>query len=275
VATIPEGELNLATLRPKGNLTLRLMFAGGWAVLSIMGIIFTLVGIGMTFFAWHSVTSEKRYEKEGMIAEGTVLRKDTYTTRSTSGTGRRRRTRRRTHYRVYYTFAAQDGSKHSGKDNLSHSTWSRLKKGSKLKIQYLPSDPAKNRPEAAKPGMMAWLVVLFPIGFGGAGLVMLIIPLRRAIKHAGLLSSGTLTKGAVDGKRQRTDITINNRHPYNIAYTFALADGEVHTGEELVMDRKMSDRLNVGDPIGVIYLPTNPDKNAIFRDKWMKHFQAG
>ena len=51
VASTPSGELSLATMRPKGNLTLRLMFEGGRTVLTILGAVFALVGVGTVFLA--------------------------------------------------------------------------------------------------------------------------------------------------------------------------------------------------------------------------------
>jgi hypothetical protein len=116
--------------------------------------------------------------------------------------------------------------------------------------------------------------VLFPVVFGGAGLIMLVIVGRRARKYASLLANGTLTKAAVEEKRLRTDITVNSRHPYDIHYTFALPDGTIHAGKDMVLDQGLAAKMEPGSPIGVIYLPADPDKCAIFREKWLKFFQA-
>jgi hypothetical protein len=274
MASAPDGELNLAALRPKSHLKLRLMFDGGWKWLTLIGVIFALVGIGTIFVAKYFIALEKRYEREGKTAMGTVTKKDTYTTTSSHGTGRRRRTTRTTHYRVYYEFTDAEAHKHSGKDNLSYSRWRELEAGSSIEIQYLPSDPAKNRPLAARHGKTIWFVVLFPVVFGGAGLVMLLIVGRRAAKHGRLLANGTLTRGVVEEKAERHDITINNRHPFSITYTFALSDGEVHTGKDLVTDLRFAAKLAQGEAVGVIYSPASPDECTLFREKWMKHFQA-
>ena len=273
MATPPAGELNLATLRPKSHLTVRLLFEGGWSVLTILGAIFLLTGIGTAFLARFLISAEKRYEREGRTVQASVTSKDTYTTRSTSGTGRHRRTRTRTHYRVAYTFRTDDGTSHSGRGNVSHSLWSSLAPGKPIEVQYLPDNPSKNRPAAAKQGRTVWFVVLFPLTFGGAGLVMLAIVGRRARKHGTLLTQGNLTRGTVEEKTLRRDIRINNRSPYAISYRFESADGGTHTGKDLVLDEATAATLEPGEPVGVLYLPTRPDQCTLFRKKWMKYFQ--
>jgi hypothetical protein len=275
MASTPDGELNLAALRPKSGLTVRLMFSGGWSVLSLLGIVFALVGVGTLFVARYFISLERHYEREGRAVQGVVERKDTYTTRSTTGSGRRRRTRTKTHYRVHYSFTAADGVTRSGKGDIPSGLWHRLEKGSAIDIQYLASDPGRHRPAASASGKLVWLFVLIPAVFGGAGLLMLFFALRRARKVAGLLSRGTLTRGVVEEKALRRDITINNRHPFDIHYTFALPDGTVVTSKDLVLDRRVTDALEVGQPIGILYLPDDPDTSTLFRDQWMKFFQHG
>lgn len=269
--TAPGNDLDLTTLRPKGHLTLRLMFDGAWTVLTVAGAIFALVGLVTVFVAAHLISLERRYEREGKVVQGTVESKDHYTTRSRS---RRGHSRTHHHYRVAYAFQAADGQTHKGKGEIARSLWNRLGRGSTIDVQYLPAKPSKNRPASAKSGALVWLFVLFPVGFGGAGLVMLAIVRRRAARHAGLLSNGTLTKGAVEEKKVRRDITINRRHPYDIHYTFALPDGTLQTGKDLILDAKLTDRLEPGDAVGVIYLPADPQQSSLFREKWMKHFQT-
>jgi len=275
MASTPDGELDLTTLRPKSGLTARLMFDGGWTVLTILGLVFTAAGVGTIFLASFLISREQRYEREGRTVQGTVTRKDTYTTRSTTGTGRHRRTRTTTHYRVHYTFATEDGTRHSNHGNVPSRLWRSLSKGSSIEIEYLPDKPESNRPTASRAGWKAWLIVLFPVGFGGAGLLMLFFSVRRARKYAALLSNGRLTKAAVDRKEVRNDITINNRHPYDIHYTFALPDGTIQEGKDLILDRRITDSLEPGSPIGVIYMPADPSQCALFREKWMKFFQHG
>ena len=59
MAVPPDSELNLATLRPKGALGLRLMFDGGWKVLTLLGLVFATVGLVMVFVAYYTISLEQ------------------------------------------------------------------------------------------------------------------------------------------------------------------------------------------------------------------------
>ena len=269
---IPDADQNLAALRPKGLLRLRMMFDGFWKWLTLMGVIFTAVGVAAAGVAGYFILLEVRYGREGRTATGQVTGKDTYATHSSSdssGTST-------THYRVAYTFTAPDGSTHSGSGDTQYERWEPLAPGDPIEVQHLASDPATHRLLGERTGGLAWLFVIFPVAFGGAGVVLLVVAARSGGKKARLLANGTLTRGVVEAKEEHTNITINDRHPYDVTFTFALAlaDGEVHTAKTLVTDFKFAATLEPGTPIGAIYLPGDPDKATIFQDKWKKHFRA-
>lgn len=271
---ITSGELNLSALRPKPNLKLRLMFDGGWKWLTIIGIIFALVAVVSLLVVVHAMSVERRFEKEAVKTTATITEKNTYTTTEEDTETRHRQTER--HYRVFYTFAASDGRDVQGKAELRKQRWESLGPGDTIQIEYLPSDPGKNRPIEARPGKLVALFILLPVVFLAVSVILLLIVGRRASKHGRLLSQGTLTEGRVEEKIERQDITINNRHPYTIRYVFDSPAGESHAGKDLVTDLDFAARLLPGKPVGVIYLPGDPGKNTIFRDKWAKYFvEAG
>jgi len=272
MAVPPDGELNLATLRPKGALGLRLMFDGGWKVLTLLGLVFAIIGLVMVFVAYYTISLEQRYKREGQTVAGTVTAKDTYTTTHTSGTGRRRRRTTRRHYRVDYTFKDGQDKSHSGQGEIGSGKWHRLKTGDAIDIEYLPAEPSKNRPKGS--GALAWLIVIFPVAFGGGGLAMLYFARRHARRHASLLREGTLTRGVVEEKTPNMSMKINNRHPMDVTFTFALPDGEIHTGKEMVTNLKFAAKLQPGQPVGVIYMANEPDSCTIFRDKWTRFFRS-
>lgn len=269
MAAMPDRELDLTTLKVKSGLTTRLMLDGGWAVLSILGLVFTTVGVATFFLASFMIGQEKRYEKEGRTVQGTVIKKGSYT----SSSSQRGTTRRSTHYCVDYTFTTEDGQERAGEGDIPHSLWRTLDQGSAIEVQYLPHRPSENRPLASSEGYVVWLFALFPLIFGGSGLVMLFFAVRRARKYASLLANGRLTKAAVDRKEVRRNMKINGRHPYDVHYTFVLTDGTTLTGTDLVLDEDAS-RLEPGTLIGIIYQPADPGKCVIFQDKWRKFFQG-
>jgi len=231
------------------------------------------VAVGSFFVVVHAISVEQRFEKEAQVTTATIDKKDTYTTtEEDSDTGHRRTVR---HYQVFYTFAIPEGQRTEGKGELRKYRWESLSRGDSIDIEYLPSDPKRNRPVETRSGKLVWLFVLLPVSFLAASVVMLAIVGRRAFKHGRLLSQGALTKGTIEEKTERHDITINNRHPYTIRYLFDLPCGESHRGKDLVTDLEFAAKLIPGKPVGVIYLPTDPSKCTIFRDKWTKYFVEG
>lgn len=266
MAATQDGVLNLAALRPKGLLRLRLMFDGFWKWLTLIALLFTAIGVVAGGVAGYFVLLEVRYDREGHTATGKVTDKDTYATRSSDSNISS------THHRVAYTFTAPDGSVHSGRGETTQDRWEPLKPGDPIEVQYLASSPATNRLLGERTGGIEWLIVLFPLLFGGVGLILLLVCARSAGRTARLLARGILTRGVVQSKQERTSITINDRHPYDVTFTFSLADGTARTGTALVTDIKLAQRLEPGTPIGAIYLPDAPDQCAVFNERWRKHF---
>jgi hypothetical protein len=267
------GELSLSALRPKGNLKLRLMFDGGWKWLTMIGLIFALVAVGSFFVVLHAISVEQRFEKEAQEATAKIEKKDTYTT--TEEDTESGHTHIVKHYRVFYTFGIPDGRSIEGKGELRRKRWESLSPGDSIQIEYLPSEPNRNRPIEARSGKLVRLMILLPAVFLAVSGVMLAIVGRRASKHGRLLSQGTLTEGTIEEKVERRDITINNRHPYTVRYVFELPDGESHAGKDLITDQDFAAKLMPGKPVGVIYLPGDPRKCTLFRDKWAKYFVEG
>lgn len=268
MAAQPGKELDLSSLRPKGFLRLRLMFEGAWKILTLVGIVFGLGAIVGAAVLYFLIAEEQSYRREGVRAAATVTDKGTYRTRS-GDSGSQTTT---THYRVYYTFKDAGGASHAGKGDVERELWDQLQPGGTLEVEYLPSRPSRNRPTGSGMGGFVWLFVLIPAIAGTVGVVMLVIVGRRAARNARLLTQGTLTRGVVEEKAEETSITINDRHPFRIAYTFALPDGEVRTGKDLVADLAFAAKLAPGAPVGVVYLPADPARSALFHDRWMKYF---
>lgn len=274
MTNMTSGELNLSALRPKSNLKLRLMFDGGWKWLTIIGAVFAFVAVISLLVVLHAMSVERRFEKESVVTTATITEKNTYTTtEEDTETGHRQIER---HYRVFYTFAAHDGRDVQGKAEVRKQRWESLSPGDTIQIEYLQSEPGENRPVEGRPGKLVALFILLPVVFLAVSVILLAIVGRRASRHGRLLSQGTLTQGTIEEKIERQDITINNRHPYTVRYVFDVPEGVSHAGKDLITDLDFAARLLPGKPVGVIYLPGDPGKNTIFRDKWAKYFvEAG
>ncbi len=117
------------------------------------------------------------------------------------------------------------------------------------------------------------MFLLFPTLFGGVGVVLLVVSSRHARQTAYLLAHGILAGGRVESKQERTSITINDRHPYDVTFSFSLADGTPRQGKTLVTDIKWAAQLAPGTPVGAIYLPDDPGRCAIFNARWRRFFR--
>ena len=269
-------ELDLSTLRPKGNLKLRLMFDGAWKWPTRVGGAVVIGGVVAAFAVAYAL-SARSAERELQTATATIDSKDTYTTtqRVTDSRGRVTGIRNVTRFRISYTFRTATGRTVRGSANVTRERWVALKPGDKIPIEYLPSNPTVNRPFVARERTNeSYLLALIPLGLWVGGGILLTIARRHANRIARLLTEGVLTQGVVEEKSERRDITINNRHPYSVRYRFSLPDGESRQKTELVADLRFAATAVPGGGIGVVYLPTDPDRSALFRDKWARLFES-
>jgi hypothetical protein len=268
LATRSGTELDLSQLQPKRFLSLRLMFEGPWKILTLVGVALglgALVGLVVLGFL---IAEEQSFRREGKRVAATVTDKDTYQRRSGN-----RSNSSSTHYRVHYRFQDADGAAHEGHGDVSRQHWNELQPGRALEVEYVPSRPGRNRPVGTSSRGLIGAVTLVPTITGLVALVMFAIVGRRAVRNARLLGQGTVTQGVVTGKREETSITINNRHPFRVTYTFTLRDGEVRTGTDLVADLEFASKLTPGVAAGVVYLAADPAQCALFRDPWIRYFQ--
>ena len=94
---------------------------------------FFLAGVALaTAGAWTGFT-EYRLRTAALAAEGVVLKKEVVSRRA----GRIRHVR--------YEFRPRAGSHMTGSGRLDEQAWSALREGSRVKVLYLPDNPAKNR----------------------------------------------------------------------------------------------------------------------------------
>lgn len=270
MATRPGPELDLSQLHPKRFLRLRLMFEGPWKILSLVGIVFGLGALVGLVVLSVLVAEEQSFRREGVRVAATVTDKDTYQKRSGN-----RGNSSSTHYRVHYRFSDAGGAAHEGHGDVSRQLWDALQPGGALEVEYVPSRPGRNRPAGSSARGLIGAVALVPTIAGLVALVMFAIVGRRAVRSARLLGQGVVTQGMITAKREDTSLTINNRHPFRVSYTFTLGNGEVRTGADLVADLEFAAKLTPGGPAGVVYLAADPAQSALFRDHWIRYFHAG
>ena len=258
--------LNLSELRPKDHLILRMMFDGRYALLSATGLLLAVVTLLLAVAGVRSVLLEKRLQSEGLIAQATIDGKETHQPGKT------------VYFDITYTFVTADGCTIHGRDDLPKATWEPLEPGDTIEVQYLPSDPERNRLASDDPqglGRAMWAAVLVPVPFLLASLALLGRMYRRTSRHADLLRRGVLVGGIVDEKTEREEMRIKRGCPCNVRFHFQLPGGQIRHAEELVTEIEFVQKLQPDGPVGVIYDPRNPERCAVFREGWLKFFRRG
>lgn len=135
-----------------------------------------------------------------------------------------------------------------------------------------PSAPRK-LPAAYKRQVMLWknvhvfIGVLFTVVFCWTILFPLIgIPLwivghRRGKQKLLALEQGRPGRAELQEVFRDTSVTINNRHPWRVVYSFEDQHGTVHDGDALTWSAAHS-RREAGEAFWVVYMPNEPEINA-------------
>lgn len=100
------------------------------------------------------------------------------------------------------------------------------------------------------------------IVFLGFGLIILFARIRQIRRLVHVMREGREKLGEVVSAGYNFNVTINNRHPYRIKYTFRPLGGDVK-GEYETMDHRAGE-IETGSPIYVLYDPDEPEYNTLY-----------
>lgn len=202
-----------------------LLFGSIWF---FVGSIFAVVGAGMAWNDW-------RYDKQGVVVEATVVR--TYTTTGSKGSR---------YYYVEYQFTAQDGHVRQSHDKVDRNTWQDLARGSKIRIQYLPSNPDSNRiPQSSN----LWGAIGFSAFggvFGGIGGFLFFRGLNRVRTVQRLLREGVRIEGTVVSVEE-SSISVNRVRQWVVKYSYRDHMGQTHEAKSDYMSPGEASKWNEGD----------------------------
>lgn len=98
--------------------------------------------------------------------------------------------------------------------------------------------------------------------FLGAGIAVAVWRYHRAQQVLAVLRSGEAILGQITDTSEKTYVTINDRHPWTIAYRFQVGGSE-YAGAATTL-RTPDWRQQPGQPVYVLYLPDNPAQNTIY-----------
>ena len=151
--------------------------------------------------------------------------------------------------KVSYTFVVA-GVSYTGEARVPDRFWHGLHDAPSLPIQYLPSNPAINHPEAWElTALSDWDSLVAPI-VGLALAVFLLVPLRseRRLVAKGLPAVGEITQ-----------CTPGKRGGFSVSFDFRAQDGSVTKGSGWSESRQQ-----VGERVCVLYFPQNPRRNLSY-----------
>jgi hypothetical protein len=220
------------------------------AFLMVFGAIFLAIG-------WNVVLEERRYQREGRVADGTVLTKaiQRATRRRSSGS------RTETQYTVTYRFTAPDGAVHKGTDDVAVTTWERLREMEPVQVQFVASNPLVNRVAGESSEANRYV-------FPGIGLVAALIgavlsgrALRSATTKARIWSQGTSADATVAAVEE-TNVKVNRRPMWVVRYQYRDHSGQTHDGTSEYMEADKANTWKKGDSIRVRFDPEKPRRSV-------------
>lgn len=114
----------------------------------------------------------------------------------------------------------------------------------------------------AAAGARSWgLLVTAPILAGG------VFMLKHGLESAGRVllafKQGRAVKGRVASVREDRQTTINNRHPWDIVYTFT-ADGHTHEGKMQTYETATANRYQGTPQVWVLVVDGCPECNTLY-----------
>lgn len=103
---------------------------------------------------------------------------------------------------------------------------------------------------------------LVGLGFLIPGVIILFRRIRQARRLLFVIREGRDRLGDVVSAGYNTSVTINNRHPYRIKYTFRPLGGEVE-GTYQTMDHRAGE-VAAGSQVYILYDPDEPEYNTLY-----------
>ncbi|NOK14317.1 DUF3592 domain-containing protein [Corallococcus exercitus] len=101
----------------------------------VLGATFVVVGLSMLVMTWGSYRRDMGILREGLHAEGTVVKKEFLAAPDDSD------------YVLHYAFTPPGGTRREHQRNVSPELWKRLRVGDRLQVRYGQSDPRRSFPE--------------------------------------------------------------------------------------------------------------------------------
>jgi hypothetical protein len=217
-----------------------------WAGVGLIafGAVFSVVQVAI-------LVQEQQYGREGQLTDGVVVSKAIRrATRSgSSGT--------RTVYEVVYRFTV-GGQTYNGDESVSSEEWDQLRELEPVQIQYVASNPARNRIAGRTSAVLSYV-------FGGVGavaaligVVLLVKSIGSAKKKAHIWTHGTPTEATV-ASVEESNVKINRRPMWVVCYQYRDHTGQARDGQSHYMSAEKAHAWRTGDKVPIRYDRDKPE----------------
>ena len=176
-----------------------------------------------------------------------------------------------TTYHVSYVFHDTDQAGFVCSTTVTSQTYYGLSREGPVPVKYLPHFPAISRidlpAEDASYAEMAWVFMGFGGLFGGCGWHSFIELERLIFYRRWLRKFGVRRAGSVDRIETNTSMTINNRNPRYLLYSYVDTTGKKQQDSSQYLSVKQEELWSEGDSIDVYYDPRDPSKSTVVLDR--------
>jgi hypothetical protein len=209
------------------------------------------------------VSGELPYLVTGIATEGTISNKSERTRRGAKG-------RWVTSHIVAYDFRDAQGGGQQGEGAIDRKTWDAVQVGDPVSVEYVPSDPRRNRPSGKGTPVSTFVIELAFALAGGimtwTGAAWLITGFRTLSRRVRLIETGNAAAGLIDrlepvlGK-SGTPLSVNCEYHYRIPDRTG-SPVQSHQGSVSLYPRQARS-LRVGQLLLVLFDPERPEEHAV------------
>ena len=218
------------------------------------GIVLLGVGGALCGATAAAFLAERRY-RAGPQADAAVVQKRVQNAAADSSTA----------YDIEYTLRTDGGEKWRNAERVDVTTWDAVEKGGTVRVQYVPGDPSSLRiareprdaPLAAITGVTGVLGLL--------GLAMSVRGGREVWRKLRLYRHGQPAEATVTSVRE-TNVAINRRIQWAVAFTYQDHLGRVHQGTSAPMPASMALQWREGDESSARFDPERPTDSVWIGD---------
>jgi hypothetical protein len=115
---------------------------------------------------------------------------------------------------------------------------------------------------AAMIGLKTW-AALFPAFFFLGGIGMVRVGIQEASRTLDAFRNGRAVRGKVACVREDKQTAVNDRHPWDIIYTFE-EGGHAYEGKMSTFESATANRFRGGLPVWVLVVDGVPERNTLY-----------